>query len=73
LKWDALFFIKISHDGYEFEKNHAFFPLFPLMIRSVARVLQPVLGFISQDELHLLAGVLISWGSFVMATVYMEK
>lgn len=74
-KWDSAYFIKISHDGYEYEKTTAFFPLFPLLIKGTATVLKAfdVLQMFSVDDLHLIAGYLVSWCSFSLAVVYMRE
>jgi len=34
--WDALYFTTIAREGYLWEHYHAFFPGFPLMMKSVA-------------------------------------
>jgi hypothetical protein len=74
-KWDSLYFIKISHDGYEYEKTTAFFPLYPLLIRSTAALFKPLSHWtlLSDDELHLIAGYLVSWCSFSLAVVYFRE
>ena len=33
LRWDAVYFLKISEFGYALEKEHAFFPLYPILVR----------------------------------------
>jgi hypothetical protein len=35
IRWDSFFFIKIAIVGYEFDKNHAFFPLYPFFLKAV--------------------------------------
>lgn len=59
-KWDSLFFLQISHEGYLYEKNHAFFPLYPYLIRFIARCLAPFLFWLTNDDLHLISGIVIS-------------
>lgn len=33
--WDAVYFVGIASKGYEYEHFHAFFPLYPLLVRLV--------------------------------------
>ena len=74
-KWDALFFLQIAHSGYLYEKNHAFFPLYPLLIRAVGSTLHFLIPseYLSKDEAFLLAGVGISWTSFALSVALLEK
>ncbi|CAG9318676.1 unnamed protein product [Blepharisma stoltei] len=72
-RWDSLFFLQISHEGYLYEKNHAFFPLYPLLIRYLAKILSPILFWLSVDDLHLISGILISWANFIFATYFLIK
>lgn len=72
-KWDGLFFIQIAHEGYLYEKNHAFFPFLPLAIRSLGWMLTPLTLFLTQDEIYLIAAVCINWLSFIAAVNYMKK
>lgn len=58
-RWDGTYFLKIAVDGYQFEHQHAFFPLFPLIIRALAEVLGPLTCF-SLLTRCMLAGVIIS-------------
>jgi phosphatidylinositol glycan class V len=74
-KWDALFFLQIAHSGYLYEKNHAFFPLYPLLIRAVGSTLHFLIPsqYLSKDEAFLLAGLGISWVSFALSAAILEK
>ena len=36
-RWDGVYFTRIAEFGYEYEQNHAFFPLLPLLINLIAR------------------------------------
>lgn len=37
-KWDALYFLEISENGYTYELFHAFFPGYPLLIRFISNI-----------------------------------
>lgn len=39
-KWDSMFFYKIAENGYLYEKNHAFFPLYPYVLGVCQRAIQ---------------------------------
>jgi len=39
VRWDAHHFLHIAHHGYTFESNLAFFPLYPLLVRTLAYAL----------------------------------
>ena len=62
-RWDTGFYVSIAEEGYQFEgvelPSVAFFPLLPLLMRTVT----PVVG----DS--LLAGILISNVALILATV----
>jgi Gpi18-like mannosyltransferase len=49
-QWDAGWFIRIADRGYDVEQSASFFPLYPLVTRAVAEVLQST----------VIAGVLVS-------------
>jgi phosphatidylinositol glycan class V len=72
-KWDALFFLQIAHEGYLYEKNSAFFPVFPLLIRGVGEILSKLFWVLSKDEAYLIAGVLISFIAFIASVRILEK
>lgn len=58
-RWDALYFLQIATNGYQYEHQHAFFPLFPLLIRFGALGLHKAVG-LSMMSGALLTGVAIS-------------
>lgn len=39
-RWDAVYFVSIAKDGYQFEQQHAFFPLLPLLLRLGGQLFQ---------------------------------
>ena len=67
-KWDAAYFLHIARDGYQFEAEHAFFPLYPVLIKFLARVIA-LISSLSVDKSIVMAGISISIGCFVLSTV----
>eukprot|EP01029_Cantina_marsupialis_P006021 TRINITY_DN165509_c0_g1_i1.p1 TRINITY_DN165509_c0_g1~~TRINITY_DN165509_c0_g1_i1.p1 ORF type:complete len:465 (-),score=49.89 TRINITY_DN165509_c0_g1_i1:194-1588(-) len=69
--WDGLHFLGIVQNGYNRETSFAFFPGLPKCIEFMSKVLQSC-GMMSQTAI-LLAGVLISNISFILAAVVLFK
>ena len=59
LRWDALQFLAIARDGYQVEKQHAFFPLLPATLSAIAYPLGALLGLCSSTAL-LLSSLLLN-------------
>lgn len=38
LRWDSLYFSEIYQNGYLFDKNHVFFPLYPLLLSGIKHI-----------------------------------
>lgn len=56
IRWDAVYYFLIAKNGYIHEKMHAFYPLYPFLIRLIASLLP-----ITNDEVRLaLSGIIIS-------------
>lgn len=70
LRWDAIYFLDISENGYGLEQEHAFFPLLPVLVRAIASILP---SFASPKVIHLLIGVIISNTCFVFAGVMLYR
>ncbi|ORZ27001.1 GPI mannosyltransferase 2 [Lobosporangium transversale] len=74
LRWDSFYFVHIAENNYVFEQSHAFFPLLPGLMRLIANsVLAPLNAFLSYRQLLVLAGILISNVSFVIASVQIYR
>ena len=69
VKWDSLYFLEVAHNGYMYEKNHAFFPFYPMLIRFFGEIIG--LSGLDIECSYILAGVLISWISFAAASEMM--
>lgn len=41
-RWDAVYFLRIADSGYQYEQQHAFFPLFPALLRLGAKVFERI-------------------------------
>jgi len=59
VRWDSLFFCEIVQNGYQFDKNHVFFPLYPLILKAFETV-QPT--FLLSDPMifMIFAGLIIN-------------
>jgi len=71
VRWDAHHFLHIAHHGYTFETNLAFFPLYPLLVRTLASLLfwvQSDYMLISSVTTIKIAAVILSNGFFILAT-----
>ena len=58
LRWDALYFLSIARDGYELEKQHAFYPLYPAVVRAASGATSALLPLCPATSIALTALVL---------------
>ena len=75
--WDSQYYIYIAEHGYRYEElydnmyeqRYAFFPLYPLLIRSVGSLLflTPLGSFIPYWSILVISGVIISNAAFVLS------
>jgi len=72
--WDGIYFLEISSKGYQFEQFHAFFPLYPFLIRQLGKMGEILTGgVLSPQSAVLLASFLSSNGLFVLAAVMLYR
>ena len=72
--YDSLFFIQIADNDYIYEKNHAFFPLFPYMVAC----LKSVFSAISIVKIHptlmtILSAYVLNFILFIFSTIAFYK
>lgn len=70
-RWDAQYFLHIAQHGYTYENTIAFYPLFPVVLNVIARILHAFCGLhalLSFRELLLLVAILVNIVSFALAT-----
>ena len=68
--WDSEFYLYIAQHGYTFLESMAFFPLYPMLIWLVGRVVLFPLNFLLADHsLFLFAGSLVNLCVFPLAAV----
>ena len=72
-RWDSIYFLKIAHDGYQFEQQHAFFPLYPMLIRLLALLTSPLSRWLSLITRCMISGVLISLISHLLTVCAIFK
>ncbi|XP_034943072.1 GPI mannosyltransferase 2 [Chelonus insularis] len=68
-RWDAQYFIHIARYGYTYENTLAFFPLYPISVRYVSRIIKKILFIFNDQSVVLLAAVLINFVCFVRSSV----
>jgi len=73
-RWDSQHFLFIAAKGYRLERSIAFMPLFPLLIRCFAELLN-ILTFqwLSFYSCLILAGLLVSNGSYILAGALLHR
>lgn len=70
VSWDGAYFLSIARDGYRFEQQHAFFPLFPLLIKLMANwVLWPFESSLDLTSRCLISGVVLANFFHIMAII----
>lgn len=70
ISWDGLHFASIAIHGYRFEYQHAFFPLYPLLIRLVANsLLYPLQLLLGYEQVIIVSGITISTLSFFASSI----
>jgi len=70
VRWDAQHFLHIAQHGYTYESNLAFFPFYPLCVRTLASALywcQSDYMFLNFMSLVKISGVLLSNLFFILA------
>lgn len=60
VRWDALFYVTNAESGYEYLKNHAFFPLYPRLIKVLRDVIFTPTKILSGLDALILTGVLFN-------------
>ncbi|DAZ94269.1 TPA: hypothetical protein N0F65_011901 [Lagenidium giganteum] len=68
VNWDAVHFLHLADRGYEYEHVHAFFPLYPLLVRIFSAWLPS-----GSNVALVMAGWLVSNGAFVLAAVCLYR
>ncbi len=72
--WDSIHFIAIAQHGYVYEKQFAFFPFIPLLMRGGAYLLCTALpNLISPYYAMILCGFLASNVAFILAAVILYQ
>lgn len=58
-RWDSVYFLRIALHGYQYEQQHAFFPLLPCVLRGLGQLLCWLPMGLSLVSSCMLAGVVV--------------
>lgn len=67
--WDGVYFSWIAEHGYTYEHFHAFFPLYPAIVRVLSKALSVVFPLVPFKSLVLISGFFLSNACFVVSAV----
>jgi len=70
IRWDGQHFLHVANHGYTFETNLAFFPLYPLLVRTFANLLfwmQEEYAIITFFSAIKISAILLNLGFFLLA------
>ncbi|XP_071547062.1 GPI mannosyltransferase 2 isoform X2 [Panulirus ornatus] len=74
VRWDAQYFLHIAQYGYTHENTLAFFPLFPLVVRFIASILNLPLQFLfNYYSTLLISAVLLNFYLFIKTAITFHK
>lgn len=76
VRWDSFYFLDAAHEGYISQKNHAFFPLFPLLLNklNITRLTDLFgLNVLNVGEGLVLTSLLINFVAHVWIVVLLYK
>ncbi|XP_055541785.1 GPI mannosyltransferase 2 [Wyeomyia smithii] len=73
LRWDAQYFLHIAEHGYSYENTLAFFPLFPLIVKTITMALGGSSTMLTYRELSLVLAVISNIVFFVLAAKALYK
>ena len=67
-RWDAVYFLHIAEHGYTYENSLAFFPLFPMVVRFLAKTLfSPLLFIMNYQSVLLITAVAVNLICFIQS------
>lgn len=69
--WDGVYFSWIAEHGYTYEHFHAFFPLYPLLVRVLSTALSLFFPGASFKSLVLVSGFFLSNTCFVLSALFL--
>lgn len=73
-RWDSQYFIHIAQYGYTYENCLAFFPLFPLIVRYVAYILNSILGtFLNFHSTLLISATVVNLLIFIKSADVLHR
>ncbi|KAK6590357.1 multi-pass transmembrane [Cryptosporidium xiaoi] len=68
INWDGEYYLRVSYFGdYEYEHQHAFFPLYPMMVNVISRLFYKLSE--SKIIINMIVGVFLSNMAFIIASV----
>lgn len=73
-RWDGVYFMHIAEHGYTYQNTLAFFPLFPMAVRTLANtLLYPLQGVLSYHSVLLLSSTILNTVVFVQSAKVLHK
>lgn len=74
---DSAWYIDIALEGYSFsqdrQSNVNFFPLYPLCMRSLSKIIRPFTFYLPKFEQYIIAGVIISGTSLLLGLMILYR